>query len=109
MNNREIFDKVKTHLLTQNRKSYDDYKGCSYRGPNGTMCAVGCLIPDNVYNEDMEGGDVYSHNVQPYLETLGLASPSALRLLRDLQNLHDSVDCEDWPARLDVIEKEYGL
>ena len=48
MNIQEIFDTVSVHLLTQNEKSQesDFYRSCLYRGPNGTKCAVGCLIKD---------------------------------------------------------------
>ena len=48
-------------------------KRCMYRGPNGTKCAVGCLIPDEMYLPEMESsGDVYSiirsyKNIATYL------------------------------------------
>jgi hypothetical protein len=49
----ETFDKVCVHLLTQLQKSvFLDSNGsmaCAYRGPNGLKCAVGCLIPDELY------------------------------------------------------------
>lgn len=51
MNIQEIFDTVSVHLLTQNEKSQESsfYSSCLYRGPNGTKCAVGCLIKDEFY------------------------------------------------------------
>lgn len=35
---------------------YDRYQQllCVYRGPNATMCAFGCLLPDAIYNPSME-------------------------------------------------------
>lgn len=54
MNRQEVFDKVVNHLLTQNQKSIDESSQCMYRGINGLMCAVGCLIPDEFYNKDLE-------------------------------------------------------
>ena len=48
----EVFDVVAKHLLTQNAKSMDDPwdEMCAYRGENGRRCAVGALIPDDLYS-----------------------------------------------------------
>ena len=46
----EVFDRVASHLLTQSARSLlPDGSGCAYRGANGRMCAVGCLIADYEY------------------------------------------------------------
>ncbi len=45
MTKQEIFDKVATHLLTQNEKALNSVGGCVYRTDKGLKCAVGCLIP----------------------------------------------------------------
>ncbi len=52
----EAFDKSISGLRDQNRKSYTDHSGrtCAYRGPNGCKCAIGHLIPDNIYSTKME-------------------------------------------------------
>jgi len=57
MEAQEIFDKVATHLLKQGRRSTQPESGemCAYRGADGTKCAVGVLIPDELYNDMMEG------------------------------------------------------
>lgn len=58
MEEQEIFDKVAPHLFTQGCRSSDnaaDFFGtCLYRGPNGMSCAVGVLIPDELYDPEME-------------------------------------------------------
>jgi hypothetical protein len=51
----EVFDIVVTHLITQRRPSYDSSKCCMYRAPDGLRCAVGVLIPDNLYDPEFEG------------------------------------------------------
>lgn len=59
----DIFNKVVTHLLTQNEMSVayrasgdPNIKGmCAYRGKDGLKCAVGCLIEDDEYLPIMEG------------------------------------------------------
>lgn len=48
------FDAALAHLRKQGCRSFlhyhdahgDEMAGCRYRGPNGTMCAIGALIPD---------------------------------------------------------------
>ena len=59
MTPQEIFDTVARHLFTQGTRAYDEIiDQCQYRGPGGTKCAVGCLIPDEAYSRDMEGWPV---------------------------------------------------
>lgn len=97
MNAQEIFDKVATHLATQKVASFQRFQGCLYRGPNGTMCAVGCLIPDSMFSPDFErlplplekpnGSDAL--RLYEAVEKLGLAEFRPL--LRDLQRVHDKL------------------
>ena len=56
-NKQYIFDRVATHLMTQSRKSVDPTsdKLCKYRGPDGCMCAIGCLMTDEEYKPAFEG------------------------------------------------------
>ena len=57
MTQQEIFDTVLAHLRKQGRASVNnvDYMElCLYRGPGGTACAVGCLIPDELYDPLIE-------------------------------------------------------
>ena len=57
----ETFDTVVRFLRTQGRgsfKPHPKYKGmkfCMFRSPDGCKCAAGCLIPDELYDESMEG------------------------------------------------------
>lgn len=55
MTSQEIFDIVVTHLRKQGKPAMNNIGGCSYRGVDGTKCAVGCLIPDSIYKSEMEG------------------------------------------------------
>lgn len=55
MTNQEIFDKVATHLLSQGKRSALGGVGCAYRGDGGLQCAIGCLIPDELYRYELEG------------------------------------------------------
>lgn len=56
----QIFDKALFGVRAQGRPSAVDGV-CKYRGPDGTKCGVGHLIPDNVYDERFDSG-YYSVN-----------------------------------------------
>lgn len=70
-------------MLEQGKRSTNS-EGCMYRGPNGLKCAIGHLIPDNLYDEvDME-----SNTALYVFHILGLTG-SALTYLDNLQSCHD--------------------
>lgn len=60
LNMQETFENVVRHLYAQGHPAMDESGACLYRGPNGTKCAVGCLIPDDLYKRQMDedGGSV---------------------------------------------------
>lgn len=102
MTAQEVFDTVAKHLLAQGARASADNGECLYRGPNGTKCAVGCLLADEEYNSDMEGNSVW-----------GIELPERLKvhagLLSDLQALHDGSSPETWKAELAHFAKVEGL
>lgn len=116
---REIFDKVKEHLLTQNAQSLGAVNEfgdpvCQYRSDDGKMCAVGCLIPDNLYRIELEGRNVTDDTILAVLNDAGILSEKDIyrysqknMMLSDLQVLHDHTNVENWPEGLDVIEYRY--
>lgn len=88
MTPQEIFNTVIMHLYTQGCKSIKSGSKftCLYRGPNDTKCAVGCLIQDTMYEENMEGngvGTLISDFIVPSYFS------SNIDLLFHLQNVHD--------------------
>ena len=90
MTEQEIFDKVVTHLFAQGKPAKDiDGEGCMYRAPDGCKCAVGCLIPDDIYHPRMEWNDIRKI-VLHYSELQNLLPH--LPMLMALQNIHDR-DC----------------
>ena len=63
MDKQQLFDTCVDHLFAQRTRSFDiEREICMYRGPNGTKCAVGALIKDEYYSEEMEGLTVDSHD-----------------------------------------------
>lgn len=57
MTDQEIFDKVARAIKAQGRGSSSGGY-CRYRGPDGTKCAAGHLIPDEMYSPSMESQGV---------------------------------------------------
>ena len=64
MNRQEIFDKAYLAILQQGRPSIgnmqeDGNMQCLYRGRRGAKCAIGHLIPDDLYQPDIENRSPY--------------------------------------------------
>lgn len=97
---------VLSFLLEQGVPSYQSVDGegakrCSYRGDNGLKCAVGCLIPDELYGHWMEGKISWSifdqsPEVQEAIfQKYGFQHgdlKEVLSALDELQAFHDSFD-----------------
>lgn len=123
MNNQQVFDKVLDHLRKQEKAAYDDNRGaCHYRlgTKDGTVlaCAVGCLIPDNLYTDEMEGlgyvsfNDKYQPDLAHALKQVGLV-PEQEEFLQDLQFAHDAIlsqyGLDSWEHKMKQIANEYKL
>ena len=109
MTNQEVYDKVKAHLLTQNAKSISKDGDCKYRMIRSTKrCAIGCLIPDNLYEKEMEGNAVHNllHDFPKVKEFFDGVSSN---LLDALQSVHDSELVKNWPRELEAVAKNYNL
>jgi hypothetical protein len=107
MNAQEIFDKVATHLIKQGKVSVGEDGFCAYRGNDGLMCAVGCLIPDDIYHVDMEGANadsLLSYDLPSYFE-------ENIDLLLRLQQNHDSCQYGEYEIlkRLEKTADAFGL
>lgn len=107
MNTKQLFKTVAEHLLNQQKQSK---KGgsCMYRGRAGNKCAVGCLISDEAYTEDLEGLRAKSELVVEALYTsLNYALTEIdIDLLEELQAIHDNDLVEDWEVRLDNLSNK---
>ena len=110
MNKREVFDKVKAHLLAQGQKSLTPEGRCAYRGTGGVKCAVGVLIDDTAYTPVLENQTVGAASVHDALLESGVPDDDAtIRMLERLQTAHDYHEPESWPVQLRRIEeREFG-
>lgn len=115
----QIFQRVKTHLLTQNAKSMHNRKiegipsstaQCVYRSPDGLKCAVGCLIADEHYKPELEGLAALGKAVSNALIASGIPmnDHQTQRLVSYLQRLHDDYEPKEWAKELDKLEPRIG-
>jgi hypothetical protein len=116
LTSQEIFNKVATHLLKQGKRSVypteDGEKGvfCAYRSPEGLSCAVGCLIPDELYDPRFEDRRV-GQLPQKVLRACGVdpANPEQMSLLSHLQGIHDSEPPKEWASHLEHLAQDLNL
>lgn len=117
MTPQEIFDAVCDHLAKQKKRAAREHGGCYYRTPDGLKCAVGCLIPDELYDRRMDSfydddEDNYAGNFHQVADgiRIGIYSKDLrwmldhINLLCDLQSVHD--DGMRWT---DESEMRHGL
>jgi hypothetical protein len=92
MDTQAVVNKVLKHLWDQGRVSHEPYVGgCAYRGMDGTKCAIGILIPDEIYSPNMEGMSFHQlcrqHNAVANLPEI-----QAIKQVGEvLQQLHDNL------------------
>lgn len=108
MNNQEAFDKVAKHLLTQRAKAMKTPTVCAYRAADGKTCAVGCLIPDDLYYPAMEGSGVGAVRMN-FPEIRKFFEDVDNSMLSRLQSIHDHHEVSLWRMGLDGVAKEFSL
>ena len=102
MDRQEIFDIVWDHLVTKKSPKSVAQDYCVYRGPNGTMCAVGVLVTDT---------ECYGWGNRPVDEVdLPERLEDHVDFLQEMQVCHDdSNSIEDRIQSLRTVADEYGL
>jgi len=98
MKKQEIFDAVVKHLLAAPARSVNHITDtCVYRGPNGSKCAVGAILPDEIYDPKFdissEGTGIHSL-CEKYSDEIPYWMRRNVMLLQELQRTHD--DPENW-------------
>ena len=92
----QMFDFMVNHLRSQGKPSVNTLDQsceplCMYRGSNGLMCAIGCMIPDSLYDSDLEG-----ESVSMYLRVVGVSREAGTRSFLSMAQpyLHDDLSGE---------------
>lgn len=86
MNKQQIFDTVVKGILSQGGESFNSGTGyCAYRNGQGRKCAIGWLIPDEIYTSNME----YAYSVDDITNKIGIDAEHDAFCF-ELQMIHDS-------------------
>ncbi len=109
-NLQSIFNKIIDHLDKQKEKSIENNQ-CFYRGPNNLKCAVGALIEDKHYYEDLETLPAHNIEVSKCLVLSGIDAYNSeiSRFLSDCQWVHDTKPIEKWNEQFKQIASKYKL
>ena len=102
MTPQQIFDTVATHLSDQGEQSLNKGGDCMYRGPKGLKCAVGRLIPDDIYVTGMEGRKVSALVVEFIVPDFFMVDDNQV-VLEQLQSVHDCREVEEWKEGLENL------
>jgi len=99
------------HLLKQGRPSYrrrrDGRIVCLYRGPDGTSCAIGGVLPDDLYKRSFDKNPI---NASQLLEkVIGKKAATALGYAADqIQRIHDTwAGANDCDIRYVISDLDY--
>jgi hypothetical protein len=105
----EVFTAVVTHLLNQGERSVASSGNCLYRSPDGRRCAVGAIIPDELYSPVMENSVVQANCVWSVIKPLFASPTDAKYLLEELQAVHDDIPPHDWEEMLRGMAQDKGF
>lgn len=121
MDKEKIFSSVKSHLLLQGGKSERRISATvrnqpAYRSDVGNdfKCAIGCLLPDELYDPDFEGTNIrhlleQHEPLQNYFELSDCLDTrrEEINFLNALQQVHDSRDPSEWEECLLFVHERY--
>lgn len=110
MTDQEAFTTAARHLLNQGKKSVDLFDSCRclYRDECGRKCAIGCLIPDDLYHVTMENLNVVELSSE-FGSIKQLFEGLSINLLEDLQSIHDRKSISDWEKLLKMTAVHFNL
>lgn len=100
-----VFEFVRQHLLNQGQKS-EGVSSCFYKKNNGLSCAIGCLIENEFYVDNLE----FKNGDDPIvIDAVKKSLPNWVinkNMLLDLQIIHDEYEVEEWEFRLQELEEQ---
>lgn len=116
MDRLKTIETVRAHLLKQGEQAISG-AGCRYRTAGGTKsCAVGCLIPQELYHDGIEGRavDAVLDENPEIRKALGAGTGKDYSLLEEMQKIHDGFNdpISLWPTyintKFDELVQRYG-
>jgi hypothetical protein len=109
----DVFNYVKEHLLNQNQRSLDPWSlQCQYRSQTEDgkvlMCAVGCLIDEDLYSEKIENLSASNEDVMKAIRGSITTWKVNSDMLGELQNIHDEYEPDSWSLKLEYLESYFN-
>jgi hypothetical protein len=109
----DVFNYVKEHLLNQNQRSLDPWSlQCQYRSQTEDgkvlMCAVGCLIDEDLYSEKIENLSASNEDVMKAIRGSITTWKVNSDMLGELQNIHDEYEPDNWSLKLEYFESYFN-
>jgi hypothetical protein len=109
----DVFNYVKEHLLNQNQRSLDPWSlQCQYRSQTEDgkvlMCAVGCLIDEDLYSEKIENLSASNEDVMKAIRGSITTWKVNSDMLGELQNIHDEYEPDSWSLKLEYFESYFN-
>lgn len=114
----QVYGYIKAFLLHQNEKSEMVAIGCAYRGDNNRKCAIGCLILDEFYDQEFEGGLPPAHENYKVTQKGSMIVNAITKslpnwkinydLLVNVQQIHDSYEVYSWQYEFNRREEKYN-
>jgi len=122
----DVFETGVKGLFQQGKPAITEGGECQYRSEKGLKCAMGFIIPDHMYNEDMESRNIAillseNEEIQSLFEEgFGVVGQDGLRcFLSEMQSkLHDRYfvekryhnDFKDWLIKsAEIFASKYDL
>lgn len=109
MTNQELFDKCLTHLRQQGQRSVNESGECMYRAPDGGMCAIGALIPDEKYDPNFENRSAAHNPVWQATDLTEDQLPLALTIQRQMHDMAFGDFRTELEIRAHQVAAEFGL
>lgn len=114
MTEQEAFTAALQHLRRQGCQAKSDALNCAYRTPEGHKCAVGALIPDELYMPEMEGkpaddaliASLFSNLDAEFLDDLQFFLHDDLGAGNFLENLEEDARSFAFEHNLEIPEPE---
>lgn len=113
-----LFQRVRNHLLSQYVRCVAADESCRWRQErNGIVlhCAIGCLIPGDLYVESLESVKTVEAlfiRLPDLGDRLGVqpaTKKTVLGFLAQLQSIHDDTGPSHWEDKLQRLALQYGL
>lgn len=102
----QAFDIAALGMLNQGEKSRNHTGTCMYRGDHGRKCAVGFLIPDELYQKCFDSG-VELADINDFVDIVG--EGEYYQFLARMQETHDAYRVPEWSKQLKYVAKLFNL